>query len=109
MLVCTSWSPVLTMLQSGHVCSRATTESPECSPATVLSPVCSHQVGLAHNNRSDDDIGDEAGVAEGVAGDRGGAVVQQPGLHGPPLVGVPISRNHRVPHHHLLHHSTQAV
>ena len=81
-----------------------------CPHARVWShALTSHQVKLAHNDRSDDDIGDEAGVWEGVAGDGGGAVVLQPGLHGPPLVGVPISRNHRVPHHHLLQHSTHCI
>ena len=53
------------------------------------------------NGVSDQDIVHNALVGQGLAGDRGGAVLQQPSLQGNPLIGVAISCNHWLPHHDL--------
>ena len=56
---------------------------------------------LALDGRLGQDIGHKAGVRQRQHGDGGGGVGLQPLLNGGPLIGVPISRNHRVYHCYL--------
>ena len=57
----------------------------------------------------DQDILHNALVGQGLASDRGGAVLQQPGLQGSPLIGEPISSYDRILHQTLrtLHKPSQ--
>ena len=50
------------------------------------------------NDTPDQDILHNALMRQGLAGDGGGAILQQPGLQGHPLIGVPISNYDRVLH-----------
>ena len=50
------------------------------------------------NDTPDQDILHNALVGQGLASDRGGVVLQQPGLQSSPLIGEPISSYDRVLH-----------